>query len=61
MITIIKRGVPPSAVEYEAKCGHCHTEMRFHRHDAREHHEQRDGSSLIIACPVCNRDIWKSL
>lgn len=62
MVTIIKRGKPPADIEYSATCSNCKTEFTFFRHEAHsENHDQREGSALIIACPVCGQDVWRAI
>jgi uncharacterized protein with PIN domain len=61
MTTITKRGKVPADVEYDAICDHCKTEFKFYRHEAgRESHHQRDGNAMIIACPLCGKDVWRA-
>lgn len=62
MVQIIKRGKVPAEIEYKATCDNCKTEFSFFRHEAqREDHGQRDGSCMIIACPLCHADVWRAI
>lgn len=62
MVTITKRGKVPASIAYNATCDNCKTEFNFFRHEAHsENHDQREGSALIIACPVCGQDVWRAI
>lgn len=56
---IINRGVPPSEKPYTSKCGHCKTEIEFVESEARIVDDRGD-TCLVVECPVCRKDIWKS-
>jgi len=58
MVEIIYRG--KVADDHQTKCPRCRTEFRF-RADEAEAYSDRDGTGLKIACPVCERMIWKNL
>jgi ribosomal protein S27AE len=60
-IKVIKRGVRPEDVVYNAECGRCGTQVEFQQSDAVAYYaiDQRDVNSLTITCPVCSCPIIK--
>jgi uncharacterized protein with PIN domain len=57
VVEIIYRGSVKDT--YETKCPKCRTEFRFTAAEA-EPYSDRDGVGFKIACPVCQRMIWKN-
>ncbi len=55
---ILERGIKPGDTVYRARCLHCKTAVEFQRSEARFVSDQRDGNSLVVTCPVCEREIW---
>lgn len=58
---ILKRGTPPDDREYKGTCHTCDTVVLFKRSEARLVDDQRDGSFLVVKCPICARDITTDL
>lgn len=58
---IVKKGSLPSERMYEASCNHCGTVMRFKQSEGKVTHDQRDGSTVSVACPVCLYTVYKDL
>lgn len=56
---IIKKGQHPSQTIHKAKCGGCKTEIEFIQSEARTVTD-RNEVCLVVVCPVCGRDIWKT-
>lgn len=54
-IKIIKRGLPPEERIIRATCQHCKSLLEFSLKDANVTHDQRDGSTAEVICPVCNK------
>lgn len=50
---IIKRGIDPQEVEYQAACHNCGTEVKFKRKEAEVVPDWRDGNFMRVDCPVC--------
>lgn len=57
---IIKRGELPGEKVYETSCSHCKTRFRFKRDEARPSRDQRDGTLLIVKCPLpgCGKECY---
>lgn len=60
MVEIIKRGTPPSDRKFTVTCQTCSTEFSFLRSEARVNTD-RDGTALVIDCPVCKHTCWKAI
>lgn len=58
MVEIIKKGSLPSEDTFVSICNHCKTIFRFKRGEARISFDQRDGDTLVIKCPVCERFVY---
>lgn len=56
-IEVIRRGNLPENDQFDVKCNHCKSEIRFLRSDARLTSDQRDGDFLKVDCPVCNHAV----
>lgn len=54
---IIKPGSLPEERSYTATCYHCGAIVEFKRKEARIFSDQRDGTSLTVACPTCTKPI----
>jgi len=59
-VKIITHGSLPEEVTYDHHCTYCRTHFEFQRKDARLSSDQRDGNLMIIACPMCKRDCYKT-
>lgn len=55
---IIRRGKLPGHKEHQVECDECSTVFRFMEKEARIEYDQRDGNALVVACPVCGKEIW---
>lgn len=53
-IKILKQGRLPEEVTYKFTCGHCRTEFTAQAKDGKVQSDQRDGSWLVVACPLCH-------
>ncbi len=60
-IKIIKRGTLPGEKEYSKTCPSCYTEFTFLAKDAQTACNQRDGSYLKIACPLCFTELYQNV
>jgi len=58
---IISRGTPPSEKIHKIKCNNCNSLIQFTEGEGKIVHDQRDGNSISIICPVCGKKIWKDL
>ena len=58
---IIKHGTAPGDNKHRATCHNCGTVIEFMQSEAERVFDQRDGDYLRIKCPVCPRDITKSI
>jgi hypothetical protein len=58
---IIKKGCLPEERIYEATCSYCKTQIRFFQGEGIIINEQRDGSYICVQCPLCKKDIYKSI
>lgn len=58
---ILSRGTLPEEREHIATCGYCNTKIKFIQSEAKYVPDQRDGDFLTIGCPVCSRQIRKSV
>ncbi len=58
---IIERGIKPDDAVCKSRCMHCKTLVEFQRSEARYVSDQRDGDALVVACPVCEREIWAAV
>lgn len=58
---ILIKGKIPEEVLYQAICPNCKSLIEFEGREAkyRDHYQQRP--SLVIACPVCDKDIMHSI
>lgn len=56
-IEVINRGHLPENDQFEAKCNHCKSDLRFLRSDARFTSDQRDGDFVTVDCPVCSHAV----
>ncbi len=52
---ILQRGHKPENRVYDFKCYYCSTTFEAERHECSFSEDQRDGSFLTYACPVCER------
>lgn len=50
---IIRHGVIPEEVPYQATCRNCHTEFEFLQREGKVTRDQRDGDFVSVHCPVC--------
>lgn len=50
---IISRGVNPNEYLWEGTCGYCNTKFECLQHEGTIQSDQRDGTFLKVACPVC--------
>ena len=57
---IIKKGQHPSQTIHKAKCGQCKTEIEFIQSEAQQRLRLKIYHYLVVVCPVCGRDIWKT-
>lgn len=55
---IIKQGTLPEEQTYETTCTSCETSFRFQRKEARYVSGQREGDSVVIECPTCQKECW---
>lgn len=55
---IVERGTLPEEQLWQGTCTHCRTRIEFERHEGKFHDDQRDGSYVTIACPVCQMTIY---
>lgn len=53
-IKILKQGRLPEEVTYKFTCGHCRTEFTAQAKDGKVQSDQREGSWLEVACPLCH-------
>lgn len=61
---IIKLGTLPkleSEKSYVAVCAYCKTMIEFQHREGEYLYEPDCGRYLIIACPLCNRNIHKNI
>lgn len=58
---IIKRGMLPEDRYYQGLCNHCTTVVEFKFSEAEPIYDQRDGNSLKVDCPVCERPIYVNM
>ena len=55
---IIKKGIHPDNVEYEATCRYSGTVFSFSKKEARHHAgDYRSDAFLQIDCPICNKQV----
>lgn len=57
-ITILKKGRLPEDKVYEFRCVHCNTEFTAQEKDGVKSSNQMDGVSLVVACPVCTKQVY---
>lgn len=58
---IIQHGINPATQSIQATCNNCHTVFEFHPLEEKYHSDQRDGDCYSIACPVCNKTVYKNV
>jgi uncharacterized protein with PIN domain len=58
---IIKQGELPEEKEYSATCSNCKTEFEFLRKEGKVHFDQRDGNSVVVKCPLCQKSCWVNM
>lgn len=57
-IEIIERGIKPENRKFTATCNGCKTKIRFLQSDGEVKYDQRDGTSVRVTCPECNKFIY---
>lgn len=57
---ILKQGTLPQDHVLKTECGNCGTIFEFQEKEGRIVHD-RDGSSVVVNCPYCTKEIWKSI
>lgn len=57
-IKILKQGRLPEEVTYKFICNHCATEFTAQQRDGKVRHDQRDGDSLEVKCPLCSHSCY---
>ncbi len=60
-IKIIECGTLPAEREWKAQCYTCRTRFECHQSDGILSHNQHDGSTLEVPCPVCGAACYGSL
>jgi len=58
---IIKQGIKPEDMIFNAKCNQCGTEIEFAKKEATVTYDQREGNFMSITCPCCNHTITKNV
>lgn len=60
-IKILKQGRLPEEVTYKFGCHHCQTEFTAQAKDGKVGSDQREGTWLEVACPLCHHKCtsWK--
>jgi len=58
---IIQQGTLPEEITYRVDCSNCRTIFEFEQREGRVVYDQRDGNAVVINCPTCNKEVWKSL
>lgn len=58
---ILERGTPPSEPSYEVRCKACGSLICFQESEAKKTETQFYGTSIEIACPVCQQTITITL
>lgn len=56
---VLKTGVIPGSLPIQVTCSHCKTEFEFMESEARVEHD-RNETCLVVACPLCKKEIWKA-
>jgi hypothetical protein len=57
---IIERGVIPAEREWKFLCVNCRTRFECQENEGEYITDQRDGDTVRVECPVCNRDCYGS-
>lgn len=50
---VIVRGVIPSERLYQGKCSLCKSTIEAEHNELNHSHDQRDGDTSTVLCPVC--------
>lgn len=58
---VIELGILPEERVYQARCTSCKSLIEFDAKEAKYVFDPRDGDCYKISCPVCNRDIYRSM
>ena len=58
---IVARGTDPADIKITATCRNCTSVIEFVPLEAERVFDQRDGDFWRIKCPVCSKDITKSV
>ena len=58
---VVKKGQIPEEREFEATCHRCKSVLCFRQAEGKVTHDQREGSFVTVACPVCGHSVHASL
>lgn len=58
---ILRKGKHPDETTHQGTCNRCRTEVEFLRSEGEVVHDQREGSFVKVACPVCGSPIYSDL
>jgi hypothetical protein len=58
---VLKVGRFPEDKVYVVTCGYCKSEIEFAQKEGKITSDQRDGDYISITCPICKKQIIKSL
>ena len=58
---IIKQGQVPAERVFRQECNHCGTIFEYAQSEGKFSYDPKEGSAIVIKCPVCTKLCYQSL